>query len=170
MEATSNGARKGVGPASKKKCKLLFLILLHAFRDVLHSVLDSGGSVDPDKLEEWMRSNNVDPNDPANAELMERLANATSIHHAVATNSATDESPSASAQNPTLSVSGGHFRLDSHHDQLVFCAQSDIERNLRFRLLQLRREGQVPEFRSCRMVPPSEKEIPKGLFDNLGKK
>ncbi len=52
----------------------------------------------------------------------------------------------------------------------MFCSQAEIDKNLRFRLLQLRRSKAVNEFRNYRMVPANEKEIPKGIFEAVGKK
>jgi hypothetical protein len=64
---------------------------------------------------------------------------------------------------------GGHFRLDDHHDQLVVATEAEIESNVRFRMLQLRRE-KVSEFANCRMIPITEKEIPRNIVEATMKK
>ena len=59
---------------------------------------------------------------------------------------------------------GGYFRLDQHSDQLVFATDEEIERNVRFQMLQLRK-NKVPEFKNYRMIPASENEIPRGILE-----
>jgi hypothetical protein len=39
-------------------------------------VIDPDGRIDPDKLEVWMTRNLIDPKDPANVELMQRVTEA----------------------------------------------------------------------------------------------
>ena len=58
----------------------------------------------------------------------------------------------------------GYFRLDQHFDQLVFGTDEEIERNVRFQMLLLRK-NKVPEFKNYRMIPASEKEIPRGILE-----
>ena len=59
---------------------------------------------------------------------------------------------------------GGYFRLDQHADQLVFATDKEIEQNVRFQMLQLRK-NKVPEFKNYRMIPASENEIPRGILE-----
>ena len=40
-------------------------------------MFDPDGRIDPDKLEVWMTRNLIDPKDPANLELMQRVTDAT---------------------------------------------------------------------------------------------
>ena len=54
-------------------------------------------------------------------------------------------------------------------DQFSFCSESELRNNLRFQLLQLRR-AKAPEFRNYRMIPPTEKEIPRGIIEAYTKK
>ncbi len=138
--------------------------------DPLAEVLDESGRLDADKLHEWMMRNKIDPNDPGNVELMRRVAEASNLMEESGREQKQDGDHNFSAVIHSISgLGGGHFRLDSHHDQLVFGSKEDIERNARYQMLQLRR-NQVPEFRNYRMIPASEREIPKGLFEALGKK
>ena len=58
----------------------------------------------------------------------------------------------------------GYFRLDQHSDQLMFATDEEIERNIRFQMLQLRK-NKVPEFKNYRMIPASENEIPRGILE-----
>ena len=44
--------------------------------DPLQEVLNVDGQIDPNKLEEWMTKHQIDPNDPANVELMDRVTEA----------------------------------------------------------------------------------------------
>ena len=62
-----------------------------------------------------------------------------------------------------------HFRLDQMEDQFSFCSESEIRNNIRYQLLQLRK-AKAPEFRNYRMIPPLEKEIPKGIIESYSKK
>ena len=66
-------------------------------------------------------------------------------------------------------VSSGHFRLDDHHDQFVVSTEAELDANVRFRMLQLRRE-KVAEFANCRMIPITEKEIPRNIVEATMKK
>ena len=47
---------------------------------------------------------------------------------------------------------------------MVFCSQEEIDNNIRFALLKLRRV-KAPEFRNYRMIPINEKEIPRQMLD-----
>ncbi len=142
--------------------------------------MDPSGLLDPSRLEEWMRRHNVDPNDPANLDLMERAARAGQGAVAAARRASLEqqgiggggEGPGGRvSMDAAVVVAGGHFRLDDHHDQLVFCPRSELDRNQRFRLLKLRRSKVVGELLGgMKMVPASEKELPKGIFDALRKK
>ena len=117
--------------------------------DPLREVMDGEGNVDPSKLEAWIVKSQIDPNDPDNDELMSRVAEA---RRRVAV---TDGSGTAK---------GSYFRLDQHGDQFVFGNMEDIDRNLRFKMLSMRRM-KVPEFKNYRMIPSTEKEIPKGIIE-----
>ena len=76
----------------------------------------------------------------------------------------------SSSVNPTLAANvSGYFRLDSHHDQLVFGTDADLDNNVRFKMLQMRK-NKVAEFRNYKMIPITEKEIPRGLLETSMKK
>jgi hypothetical protein len=47
-------------------------------------VIDPDGRIDPDKLEVWMTRNLIDPKDPANVELMQRVTEANISQRTVA--------------------------------------------------------------------------------------
>jgi len=119
-----------------------------------------------------MTTNHVDPNDPANLDLMARVAAAAAEVPALAYDEGEQSKESTRRPSAALAVpsdGGGYFRLENQHDQLVFCAPSEVDRNWRFRLLRLRNNG-VQEFRHFKMVPANEREISKSAFESLGKK
>ncbi len=123
-----------------------------------------------------MRRHRVDPNDPANVDLMERASRAAAGPAArraslerMGPGGGEEEDGQRRPEVVAAAAPGMHFRLDDHHDQLTFCPGWELERDGRFRLLRMRRSGLVPELRN-RTVPASEKELPKGLFEALGKK
>jgi hypothetical protein len=121
-----------------------------------------------------MTKNHVDPFDPSNVELMEKVAAAMNSkdqndREKMEGDANNDKNVSMGSSSLIKSSDAGYFRLESHHDQLLFCSRGDIERNQRFRLLKLR-NARVQEFRNYRMVPATDKEIPKGVFESIGKK
>ena len=124
----------------------------------LNDLLNADGQVDPVRLEEWMTKNMIDPNDPANVDLMERVTEASKK-----TAEQTSGSP-LRALGQVEVPGGGYFRLDSHHDQLVFCTQEEIDNDIRFKLLQLR-NNKVAEFRNFKMIPSTSKGIPRGIVE-----
>ena len=99
-----------------------------------------------------------DPNDPRNADLMTSLSGARVGKPGLFT----------TFSEPLLKDEG-YFRLDQMQDQFSFCSEAEIRNNLRFQLLQLRR-AKAPEFRNYRMIPPVEKEIPRGIIESYTKK
>ncbi len=64
---------------------------------------------------------------------------------------------------------GGHFRLDDYQDQFVVSTEAEVESNVRYRMLQLRKE-KVAEFASMKMIPITEKEIPRNIVEAMMKK
>ena len=52
------------------------LVFATSRTDPLEEVIESDGRIDPDKLEVWMTRNLVDPKDPDNVELMQRVTEA----------------------------------------------------------------------------------------------
>ena len=89
--------------------------ILHYFSDPLSELLDDSGVLDATRVEDWMRRNNIDPNDPANLDLMERVAeankNASAAVAAAAVASAVEgEGAEAQQQLDLMPPPGGHFR------------------------------------------------------------
>ena len=99
----------------------------------------------------------VDPNDPRNADLMSSLS------------SVRGKTGIFTSFSEPLTKDEGYFRLDQMQDQFSFCTEAELRNNLRFQLLQLRR-AKAPEFRNYRMIPPMEKEIPRGIIESYTKK
>ena len=129
--------------------------------DHYSEVFDSEGRVDPEKLEEWLLSHRIDPNDPSNADLMSQLGAARgrgSVFRAGEVGEGKDGGEDH-----------GCFRLDQMEDQFAFCSEEEIQSNLRFQMLQLR-NAKAPEFRNYRMLPALEKEIPKGILEAHAKR
>lgn len=93
------------------------------------------------------------------------------IPNPTSADSAPAPAPSGHAAAPPVDSSStrGYFRLDSHHDQLVFGTEADIENNIRFKMIQMRK-NKVANFRNYNLIPISEKEIPKGLLEAYMKK
>ncbi|XP_014273915.1 coiled-coil and C2 domain-containing protein 2A [Halyomorpha halys] len=86
------------------------------------------------KLKEWVEQVQLDPNDPNNADLFEYLK------------TAENKEPKTNSSNI-----------------MEFCSEEEIFENPRLKLLMLRHAGQ-PEFRTMRMIPLNEREIPKDIF------
>ena len=124
--------------------------------DHYSEVFDAEGRVDPERLEEWLLSHRIDPNDPSNAELMAHLG------------AARGRSGVLGAEDVGEGGDGGedlgYFRLDQMEDQFAFCSEEEIQSNLRFQMLQLR-SAKAPEFRNYRLLPALEKEIPRGILE-----
>jgi coiled-coil and C2 domain-containing protein 2A len=132
----------------------------------IQEVFDSQGNVDPDRLEAWLLSHHIDPNDPRNAGLM------ASVTAAAATKGNGPSSNAELTSQISLGQGGapaGCFRLDQMDDQFAFCTEGELNNNLRFQLLQLR-AARAPDFRSYRMIPAFEKEIPRGILEATAKR
>ena len=125
--------------------------------DHITDVFDTDGKVDSEKLENWLLNHRIDPNDPRNADLMASL------------NATRGKSGIFTTLNEPLHRDEGYFRLDQLQDQFSFCSEAEIQNNIRFQLIQLRR-AKAPEFRNYRMIPALEKEIPKGIIESYAKK
>ncbi|CAE1299282.1 CC2D2A [Acanthosepion pharaonis] len=101
------------------------------------------GITDPEQLSKWVESSRLDPNDPNNADLIYSLK------------------PRSDAKGKLISPN--YFRLEQFQEEFNFCTDEDIHQNKRFQLLKLR-DREIPEFCNYKMVPSSEKEIPKNIF------
>ena len=127
--------------------------------DHVSDVFDSEGRVDREKLEDWLDSHRVDPNDPSNADLLASLQAARGGQGL-----AVLEGGDREAREDQ-----GYFRLDQMEDQFAFCTEEELQSSLRFQMLQLRR-AKAPEFRNYRMLPALEKEIPRGILEAYARK
>lgn len=56
-----------------------------------------------------------------------------------------------------------YFRLEPMQQEFDFASSEDIEKNLRFKMIELRDE-EHPLFKGYQMVPAFEKELPKDIF------
>ena len=126
----------------------------------INEVFDSYGNVDPEKLEHWFLSHQIDPNDPRNSQLINSVSST--------------NKPAVTYGGGGVGVSGepkdnGYFRLDQMDDQFAFCSQDQINNNVRFQMIQLR-SAKAPDFRNYRMMPAYEKEVPKGILESYAKK
>ncbi|XP_028396123.1 coiled-coil and C2 domain-containing protein 2A-like [Dendronephthya gigantea] len=104
--------------------------------------LGAAGMMDVHTLAQWISESNLDPNDPANADIMSLVKHTTSD-----------------------SVNGGpkYFRLHQLEDETCFVDKAELKNSKRFRVLQLRNEL-VPEFRNFKAVPIRDKDIPDNVF------
>ena len=116
--------------------------------------------MDVDKLEDWLLSHRVDPNDPGNAELLASLQ---------AARGRSLGGVAGLEANVREGEDQGYFRLDQMEDQFAFCTEEELQSSLRFQMLQLRR-AKAPEFRNYRMLPALEKEIPRGILEAYARK
>lgn len=143
--------------------------MLSKFRqDPLEDITDVNGRIESGKLDIWMTKNEIDPMDPKNQDLMDRVVEAAKSNlDRRDSNDRNGSLNSGSGFAPTL-PGGGHFRLDNYHDQFLLGTNSEIENNPRFQMLKLR-SNKVAEFKNYRMIPINDKEIPRGIFETLKK-
>ena len=134
--------------------------------DPLHDVMEPDGKIDPIKLEKWIVKARLDPNDPENEELISKVNEA---RRKVEIGGGSTLISTSKTSHLGSTISAGYFRLDQHHDQLIFCTDEEIQNNPRFQMIQLRR-AKVPEFKNYRMIPILDKEVPKGLLEARTKK
>ncbi|KAM6441989.1 protein CC2D2B [Liasis olivaceus] len=100
---------------------------------------------DIQKLIDWAKDINIDPNDPYYSDLFELIMY---------------------AQSQEKSDSK-HFRLEQLQEEFNFVTAEDIQNCKRFRLLQLRNLGQLG-FYSFQQIPLFDKEIPDTIFQEHG--
>lgn len=108
-------------------------------------VFDRNGLIDYEKLAHWTESKTLDPEDPKNSILYDCIKSYTDNINGVDTDKK-------------------YFRLNPLLTDLTFCDTADIERNIRFILLN-HRDNNVPEFAGM-MVPNRLKEIPINVLQN----
>ncbi|XP_044269143.1 coiled-coil and C2 domain-containing protein 2A [Tribolium madens] len=113
---------------------------------ILGEIIDKNGTIDSEKLVQWMQQRKPDPQDPRNSILYEYSLDCG------------DEIVSASNKN--------YFRLSGQEWQ--FCDPKLIEDNLRLKILQLRNQNE-PEF--DRMTVPNRiKEIPLDILADYNRR
>ncbi|RXN02053.1 Coiled-coil and C2 domain-containing protein 2A [Acipenser ruthenus] len=102
------------------------------------------------KLVEWAKEAQIDPNDPKNTDLVQLMMYA----------SKTDRQ-----------VAAEHFRLEQFQEEFNFVTDEEFESSKRFRLLQLR-NSEVSEFCGFKQIPLYDREIPDSIFEvlNLARK
>ncbi|XP_015767290.1 PREDICTED: coiled-coil and C2 domain-containing protein 2A-like [Acropora digitifera] len=113
------------------------------------AALGAAGMVDIQNLIKWIEQSHLDPNDPANADIMNIVK---------LTNSLKD-GPSAPQ----------YFRLNQLEEECEFVSQKEFAKSKRFKLIQLRDKG-VPEFKNFKMIPTRDREIPDNIFEAYEKR
>lgn len=113
------------------------------------AALGAAGMVDIQNLIKWIEQSHLDPNDPANADIM----NIIKLTHSL------KEGPTAPQ----------YFRLNQLEEECEFVSQKEFARSKRFKLIQLRDKG-VPEFKNLKMIPSRDREIPENIFEAYEKR
>nr|XP_022316561.1 coiled-coil and C2 domain-containing protein 2A-like isoform X3 [Crassostrea virginica] len=113
------------------------------------SAIGASGVVDVQKLAKWFEEARLDPNDPANADLVYMLK--------------------AKGGDATLLGPKEFFRLEQLQEEFNFCEDETIEENKRFKLIYLR-DSEVTEFKNYKMVPLLDRDIPRDTFTEYEKK
>lgn len=112
------------------------------------AAIGATGVIDVQKLSKWFEESRLDPNDPANADLVYMLK---------------PKGGDIQMKPPD------YFRLEQLQEEFNFCDDQDITNNKRFQLLELR-DGEVADFKNFKMVPVHEREIPRDTFTEYEKK
>ncbi|XP_045464797.1 coiled-coil and C2 domain-containing protein 2A isoform X2 [Harmonia axyridis] len=110
--------------------------------EVLEAVVDKNGTIQIDKLAEWIGQTNPDPQNPRNSVLYEYIQEF--------------------SENLTALNKNNYFRLNPYQKSLEFCDISEIDDNIRMKILQLRNQNE-PEFDGM-VVPNRIKEIPRNIL------
>ncbi|XP_048762965.2 coiled-coil and C2 domain-containing protein 2A-like isoform X2 [Ostrea edulis] len=113
------------------------------------SAIGASGVVDIQKLAKWFEDSRLDPNDPANADLVYMLK--------------------PKGGDPTLLAPKEFFRLEQLQEEFNFCEDEVIDENKRFKLIYLR-DSEVTEFKNFKMVPLLDRDIPRDTFTEFEKK
>ncbi|XP_072045143.1 coiled-coil and C2 domain-containing protein 2A-like isoform X2 [Amphiura filiformis] len=115
------------------------------------AAIGATGLVDPERLAKWVSEARLDPNDPANANLLHMMRDF------------------QGEGGKILKQAAQFFRLEQLQEEFNFVSHEVLESSKRFRLISLR-EKEVPEFRNYKMVPLIEKEIPDTAFADYEKR
>ncbi|KAL3285284.1 hypothetical protein HHI36_019394 [Cryptolaemus montrouzieri] len=110
--------------------------------DVLEDVIDKNAVIHVDKLTEWIGRNKPDPQNPKNSVLYEYIQGF-------------DESLSVLNRKK-------YFRLNPYQKGFEFCHISEIDDNIRMKILQLRDRNE-PEFDGM-VIPNRIREIPANIL------
>lgn len=113
------------------------------------AALGAAGMVDIQNLVKWIEQSHLDPNDPANADIM----NIIKLSHSL------QDGPSAPQ----------YFRLNQLEEECEFVSQKEFAKSKRFKLIQLRDKG-VPEFKNFKMIPSRDRDIPDNIFEAYEKR
>lgn len=113
------------------------------------AALGAAGMVDIQSLVKWIEQSHLDPNDPANADIM----NIIKLSHSL-------------QDGPNVPQ---YFRLNQLEEECEFVSQKEFAESKRFKLIQLRDKG-VPEFKNLKMIPSRDREIPDNIFEAYEKR
>lgn len=108
------------------------------------AALGAAGMVDIQNVIKWIEQSHLDPNDPANADIMNIIKLTQGVQ----------DGPNAPQ----------YFRLNQLDEECEFVSQKEFVKSKRFKLIQLRDKG-VTEFKNFKMIPSRDREIPDNLFD-----
>ncbi|KAK7488454.1 hypothetical protein BaRGS_00020239, partial [Batillaria attramentaria] len=114
------------------------------------AAIGATGVVNMDKLSKWFQESRLDPNDPANADLVYLLR------------------PKGGGDAGVMQPRE-FFRLEQLQEEFDLATEADLTSNRRFQMLTLR-DREVAEFRNAKMVAPFEREIPRDAFAEYEKK
>lgn len=113
------------------------------------AALGAAGMVDIQNVIKWIEQSHLDPNDPANADIM----------NIVKLTQGVQDGPNAPQ----------YFRLNQLEEECEFVSQKEFAKSKRFKLIQLRDKG-VTEFKNFKMIPSRDREIPDKVFDAYEKR
>ncbi|XP_066919925.1 coiled-coil and C2 domain-containing protein 2A-like [Clytia hemisphaerica] len=114
------------------------------------SAIGASGLIDLQKLLSWIGNSKLDPNDPANADIIQLIKMAQLSH----LNELTGPK---------------YFRLNQLEMETEFATTDEIEENKRFRLIRLRDEG-VPELKNFAMIPTDASLLSDKVFEGYDKR
>ncbi|KAL8612721.1 hypothetical protein ACOMHN_025372 [Nucella lapillus] len=110
------------------------------------AAIGATGVANMEKLAKWFHESRLDPNDPANADLMYLLG---------------ARSGESGARE--------YFRLEQLQEEFDVATEADLNANRRFQMISLR-DREIAEFRNTKMIAPFEREIPRDAFTEYEKK
>ncbi|XP_038057381.1 coiled-coil and C2 domain-containing protein 2A-like isoform X2 [Patiria miniata] len=114
------------------------------------AAIGATGMIDPERLAKWVAEARLDPNDPANANLLYLMKD-------------------ARAEDGQGYRVPDFFRLEQLQEEFNFMTDAELAALKRLRLIELRQK-EAPEFRNYKMIPVLEKEIPDTLITEYEKR